>query len=131
MPGKVFRAVASALCVATAPLWASSAQAGPPGSPGYCPGDGLMHDWDNGKPFAPCPIGGGFVSTSKGNVWVDRNGTVHQAATPQGEDQRVGPGPNDYAPDSDGEPNGRPVQIQPGGQAPLPQGNASVTGGRP
>ncbi|MGL6233905.1 MAG: hypothetical protein ACRC20_01035 [Segniliparus sp.] len=131
MPGKLFRAAASALCVVAAPLWASAAQAGPPGSPGYCPGDGLMHDWDNGKAFAPCPIGGGLVSTPKGNVWVDRNGTVHQAATPQGGDQRVGPNPDEYAQDSDGEPNHRSAHVQPGAPPPTPQGNASVAGGRP
>ncbi|EFV12404.1 hypothetical protein [Segniliparus rugosus] len=131
MAGYTTRAVVSALCLAAAPLWASTAQAGPPGSPGYCPGDGLMHDWDTGQAFAPCPIGGGLVYTPKGNVWVDRNGTVHPAATPQGQGQRNGPYPNEYSPDSDGGPNPRPAPVRPGGPPPMPQGNAGAIGGGP
>lgn len=125
------RVIVAALCLAAPPLWAAAAQAGPPGSPGYCPGDGLVHDWDTGKPFGSCPIGGGFVSTPRGNIWVGGNGQVFQAPTAQGQNRNVGPYPDSPAPDGDGRPNLRPHAVQPGAPDPQEPGNAGAVGGPP
>lgn len=130
MPRKVFRASAAALCVAAAPLWASSAQAGLPGSPGYCPGDALMHDWNTGEAIGPCPVGEGFANVPLGNVWVDGNGIVHPAPTPRGEESD-GPFPDSYPVEGGDRPNPRPVPVQPRAAPQASPGTADPFGGRP
>lgn len=130
MVGKHTRGMICALTALAAPLFAAAAQAGPPGSPGYCPGDGLIHDWNTQRPIGPCPVGGGLVTTQKGNVWVDPNGNVHQAPTPQG-DVNSRPYPDSYSPDSGGQPNPRPVPVRPGAPQQGPPGTAGSIGGGP
>ncbi|ADG97956.1 hypothetical protein Srot_1493 [Segniliparus rotundus DSM 44985] len=113
MVGTPARALICSLGALAAALFPAAAQAGPPGSPGYCPGDGLIHDWDTQKPIGPCPMGGGLVHTQKGNVWVDPDGNVSQAPTARG-DMSNRPYPDNYSPDNAGRPNPRPVPVRPG-----------------